>query len=68
MISEQQASDHGANQANYTKYMNTNTQHDTPNADTVKAIQEVEALKNTDDKRVYDSFSEITKELHTEDK
>ena len=38
-------------------------QYDTPNADTILAIQEVETLKKDPNKRVYSSFSEVLEEL-----
>lgn len=34
-----------------------------PNAETIKAIQEVQALKKDPDKKVYGSFSEVLEEL-----
>lgn len=41
----------------------SDTDYDTPNADTILAIQEVEALKKDPNKRVYSSFSEALEEL-----
>lgn len=37
-----------------------------PNADTILAIQEVEALKKDPNKKVYGSFGEILEELDDE--
>lgn len=48
---------------NIVKYMQSVIQYDTPNADTILAIQEVEALKKDPNKRVYRSFSEVLEEL-----
>lgn len=45
------------------RYMQSVIQYDTPNADTILAIQEVEALKKDPNKRVYSSFNEILEEL-----
>lgn len=44
-------------------YMQSVIQYDTPNADTILAIQEVETLKKDPNKRVYGSFSEVLEEL-----
>ena len=40
--------------------------YDTPNADTILAIQEVQALKKSPDKKVYANFSEILEEIDDE--
>lgn len=48
---------------NLIKYMESVIQYDTPNADTILAIREVEALKKDPNKKVYHSFDEILKEL-----
>ena len=48
---------------NIASYMQSVIQYDTPNADTILAIQEVEAMKNNPNKKVYSSFSEILEEL-----
>lgn len=45
------------------QYMQSVIQYDTPNADTILAIQEVEALKKDSNKKVYGSFSEVLEEL-----
>lgn len=44
-------------------YMQSVIQYDTPNADTILAIQEAEALKKDPNKKVYNSFSEVLEEL-----
>ncbi len=36
---------------------------DTPNADTLSAIEEVQTLKRDPDKKIYHSFSEVLEEL-----
>ena len=48
---------------NIVKYMQSVIQYDTPNADTILAIHEVERLKKDPNKRVYNSFSEVLEEL-----
>lgn len=48
---------------NIVRYMQSVIQYDTPNADTILAIREVQALKNDPNKKVYSSFSEILEEL-----
>jgi len=48
---------------NIIKYMQSVIQYDIPNAETILAIQEVQALKKIPDKRVYGSFGEISEEL-----
>ena len=45
------------------RYMQNVIQYDTPNADTILAIQEVETLKKDPNKKVYSSFSEVLEEL-----
>ena len=37
--------------------------YDTPNAETILAVQEVEVLKKDPNKRIYSSFSEVLEEL-----
>lgn len=51
---------------NIVQYMESVIRYDTPNADTILAIQEVEALKKDPNKRVYSSFSEVLEELADE--
>ncbi|MDE6657715.1 MAG: hypothetical protein K2J88_03935 [Oscillospiraceae bacterium] len=48
---------------NIVNYMKSVIQYDTPNADTILAIREVQSLKKDPNKRVYNSFSEILEEL-----
>lgn len=48
---------------NIVRYMQSVIKYDTPNADTIMAIQEVQELKKDPNKRVYSSFSEVIKEL-----
>ncbi|MBO4478685.1 MAG: hypothetical protein J5757_10240 [Lachnospiraceae bacterium] len=52
---------------NLVKYMQCVIQYDTPNADTILAIREVESLKKDPSKKVYDSFSEVLEELENDD-
>ena len=49
------------------RYMQILIQYDTPNADTILAIQEVEKLKKDPNKRVYSSFSEVLEELEDDE-
>ena len=44
-------------------YMQSVIRYDTPNADTILAIEEAEALKKDPNKKVYSSFSEALEEL-----
>lgn len=39
--------------------------YETPNADTIEAIREVQQLKNNPDKKTYTSFSELLEEIDT---
>lgn len=48
---------------NIVRYMQSVIQYDTPNADTILAIKEVQSLKKDPNKRVYNSFEEVLKEL-----
>lgn len=45
------------------KYMQSVIQYETPNVDTILAIQEADALKNDPNKKVYSSFDEVLEEL-----
>ncbi|MBP3747949.1 MAG: hypothetical protein J6I35_00135 [Ruminobacter sp.] len=45
------------------KYMQSVIKYETPNADTILAIQEADALKNDPNKKVYSSFDEVLEEL-----
>ena len=54
---------HGENvKGNIVRYMQSVIKYDTSNADTILAIQEVQALKKSPDKKVYANFSEILEE------
>ncbi len=44
-------------------YMQSVIRYDTPNADTILAIEEAEALKKDPNKKVYSSFSQVLEEL-----
>lgn len=48
---------------NIVRYMQSVIRYDNPNADTILAIEEVQALKKDPNKKVYSSFSEVLKEL-----
>lgn len=48
---------------NIVRYMQSVIRYDTPNADTILAMQEVEALKKDPNKKVYSSFGDVLKEL-----
>lgn len=57
-------SKHGENvKGNIVRYMQSVIQYDTPNADTILAIQEVQQLKKDSNKKIYHSFSEVLEEL-----
>ena len=57
-------SKHGQNvKGNLVEYMQSVIRYDTPNADTILAIREVEALKKDPGKKVYNSFSEVLEEM-----
>lgn len=61
-------SKHGENvKGNIVRYMQSVIQYDTPNAETILAIKEVQALKQDPNKKVYSSFSEILEELNEDD-
>lgn len=49
--------------SNIIRYMQSVIQYGTPNADTILAVQEVEALKKDSNKKLYSSFNEILEEL-----
>jgi hypothetical protein len=60
-------SKHGENvKGNIVRYMQSVIRYDTPNADTILAIQEVENLKKDPNKKIYNSFSEVLEELDNE--
>lgn len=48
---------------NIVRYMQSVIQYDTPNAETILAIREVQTLKKDPNKRVYGSFGEVLEEL-----
>lgn len=51
---------------NLVRYMQSVIRYNTPNAETIRAIQEVEALKNDPNRKSYSSFAELLKELEDE--
>lgn len=51
---------------NIIKYMQNVIRFETPNADTIQAIEEVQKLKKDPNKKTYSSFSEILEELDDE--
>ena len=51
---------------NLVKYMLNVIQFETPNADTIEAIEEVQRLKADPHKKTYNSFAEILGELDNE--
>lgn len=51
---------------NIVKYMLNVIQFETPNADTIEAIEEVQKLKADPHKKTYNSFAEILGELDNE--
>lgn len=48
---------------NIVRYMKNVIQYETPNADTIAAMEEVQRLKADPNKKTYNSFSEIIEEL-----
>ena len=48
---------------NLVRYMKNVIQYETPNADTIAAIHEVQALKKDPNKKTYDSFEELLEDL-----
>lgn len=57
-------SKHGENvKGNIVRYMQSVIKYDTPNADTILAIREVQELKKNPDKKIYHSFSEVLEEI-----
>lgn len=48
---------------NLVRYMLDVIKYETPNAETIAAIKEVQELKKNPNKRVYNSFNEILAEL-----
>lgn len=61
-------SKHGGNvKGSIIGYMQSVIQYDTPNADTILAVREVQTLKKDPNKKVYSSFSEILEELDNDE-
>ena len=59
---------HGENvKGNLVRYMQDVILYDTPNSDTILAIQEVQQLKKDQNKRIYKSFSEVLEELDNDE-
>lgn len=52
---------------NIVRYMQSVIKYDTPNADTILAIKEVQELKKDPNKKIYSSFSEVLEELDTDE-
>lgn len=52
---------------NIVRYMQSVIKYDTPNADTILAIQEVQELKKDPNKKIYSSFSEVLEELDSDE-
>lgn len=48
---------------NIVRYMQNVINYETPNADTIEAIEEVKKLKANPHKRTYGSFTEIMREI-----
>ena len=51
---------------NLAKYMKSVIEYGTANAETIAAIEEVKRLKADPDKKTYNSFAEIMKEINNE--
>lgn len=59
---------HGENvKGNIVRYMQTVIRYGTPNAETIQALAEVEALEQDKNKRVYHSFDELLAEIAEDD-
>lgn len=57
-------SDNGENvKGNLVRYMQTVIQYGIPNAETLEAIEEVQALKKDPNKKTYNSFAEILEDM-----
>lgn len=48
---------------NIVRYMKSVIQYETPNAETIQAIKEVEQMKKSSDKKTYGSFAELLEDL-----
>ena len=51
---------------NLIKYMKNVIQYETPNAETIEAIEEIQRLKKDPNKKTYASFDEILMEMENE--
>ena len=51
---------------NLVRYMRSVIHYDTPNAETIEAMEEVKRLKADPNKKTYGSFSEILREIENE--
>ena len=49
---------------NIVRYMQSVILYDTPNAETIAAIKEVQELKKNPDKKTYSSFAELLEDLN----
>ena len=52
---------------NLIRYMKNVVQYDTPNAETIEAIKEVQELKKNPNKKKYSSFAELLEDLENEE-
>lgn len=52
---------------NLVRYMKSVIRYETPNVDTLAALKEVEELKMKDDKKTYNSFSELLGDLEDDE-
>ena len=52
---------------NIVRYMKSVIQYDTPNTETIAAIEEVQRLKADPNKKVYNSFEELLADIDLED-
>ena len=58
---------HGENvKGNLIRYMKNVIMYDTPNAETIDAIEEVQRLKKDPTKKVYDTFADLVGDLDNE--
>ncbi len=48
---------------NIIRYMMSVIQYDTPNAETIQAIEEVEQMKKDPNKKTYNSFAELLRDM-----
>ena len=52
---------------NLIRYMKNVVKYDTPNAETIEAIKEVQELKKNPNKKKYSSFAELLEDLENEE-